>query len=78
MDILKNVGKAHLFVQLEKNCLGILLVHFCPYFNNLTFLVNRMDKTEKSTKMLGDLLVDFLPILYQKVKKYFGLSIRPI
>ena len=35
-----------------------------------------MDKSEKSSKMLGDFLVDFLPILYQKVKNYFGLSIR--
>ena len=26
--------------------------------------------------MLGNFLVDFLPILYQKVKNYFGLSIR--
>ena len=35
-----------------------------------------MDKTEKSAKMLGNFLVDFLQILYQKVKNYFGLSIR--
>ena len=35
-----------------------------------------MDKTEKSSKMLGNVLVDFLAILYQKVKNYFGLSIR--
>ena len=35
-----------------------------------------MDKTEKSSKILGNFLVDFLPILYQKVKNYFGLSIR--
>ena len=32
-----------------------------------------MDKTEISSKML----VDFLPILYQKVKNYFELSKRP-
>jgi hypothetical protein len=36
-----------------------------------------MDKTEKSSKMLGNFLVDFLPTLYQKVKNCFGLSIRP-
>ena len=35
-----------------------------------------MDKTEKSSKMLGNFLVDFLKIWYQKVKNYFGLSIR--
>ena len=35
-----------------------------------------MDKTEKSSKMLGMFLVDFVPILYQEVKNYFGLSIR--
>ena len=35
-----------------------------------------MDKTKKSSKMLANFLVDFLPILYQKVKNYFGLSIR--
>ena len=26
--------------------------------------------------MMGNFLVDFLAILYQKVKNYFGLSIR--
>jgi hypothetical protein len=26
--------------------------------------------------MLGNFLADFLPILYQKVKNYFGLSKR--
>ena len=35
-----------------------------------------MDKTEKSSEMLGNFLVDFFPILYPKVKNYFGLSIR--
>ena len=35
-----------------------------------------MDKTEQSSKMLGNFLVDFLPILYQKVKNYFRLSAR--
>ena len=29
-----------------------------------------MDKTEKSSKMLDIFLVDFLPILYKKVKNY--------
>ena len=42
----------------------------------LAFFVNKLDKTEKSSKMLGNFLVDFLPILYPKVKNYFGLSIR--
>jgi hypothetical protein len=35
-----------------------------------------MNKTEKSSKMMGNFLVDFLAIFYQKVKNYFGLSIR--
>ena len=35
-----------------------------------------MNKTEKSSKMLGNFLVDFLAILYQKAKNYFGLSVR--
>jgi hypothetical protein len=34
-----------------------------------------MDKTEKSSKMLGNFLVDSLPIFYIKLKNYFGLSI---
>ena len=29
-----------------------------------------MDKTEKSSTMLGNFLADFLPILYQKVENY--------
>ena len=66
--------------SVQNSLLGIPLVHFCPHFNIqtlfLAFFVNRMDKTEKSSKMLGNFLVDFLPILYQKVKNYFGLSIR--
>ena len=66
--------------SVQNSLLGILLVHFCPYFNIqtlfLALFVNRMDKTEKSSKMLGNFLVDFLPILYPKVKNYFGLSIR--
>jgi hypothetical protein len=35
-----------------------------------------MDKAEKSSKILGNFFVDFLPILYQTVKNYFGLSKR--
>ena len=35
-----------------------------------------MNKTEKSSKILVNFLVDFLAILYQKVKNYFGLFIR--
>ena len=60
--------------------LGIVLVHFCPHFNIqklfLAFFVSRMDKSKKLSKKLGNFLVDFLPILYQKVKNYFGLSKR--
>ena len=51
-----------------------IFVHILIFRLFLAFFVNRMDKTEKSSKMLGNFLVDFLPILYQKVKNYFWLS----
>jgi hypothetical protein len=35
-----------------------------------------MDKIEKSSKILGNCLADFLPIMCQKVKNYFSLSKR--
>ena len=33
-----------------------------------------MDKTEKSSKILDNFLVDFLPKMYEKGKNYFCLS----
>ena len=66
--------------SVQNSLLHILLVHFGRHFNIqtlfLAFFVNRMDQTKKSSKMLANFLVDFLPILYQKLKNYFALSIR--
>ena len=57
--------------SVQKSLLGILisLSTFQCLGLFLAFFAKRMDKTEKSSKMLGNLLVDI-------VKNYFGLSKR--
>ena len=60
--------------RVQNSLLGILLVRFCPHFKIQTFFLaffaHRMQEIEKYIKNCGLLFVDFLLILYHKVKNY--------
>ena len=66
-------------LQINRKCLRLFVRYSsCPFLSVFCdlgpFSCILLTETQKSSRMLNNYLVDFMPILYQKVKIYFLLT----